>query len=206
MSNLTNLTNTNVKKKKKWQPADNPVEAVKDLAASVASDAASIPSDLAENAFQQIFGQPQQTPQEIKPQEEIDLQRIEKERILSYQKQRESVEKNVFSYKEQVMVKKEIEELLRQIKLLINSTQTLVSETKVLAMEEMPVNPGTYHVNFFEWLIRIIKSLRERVEESRSWLSVFTSKKKQKQYWSMFKKHGTSFALSGERVIATQVG
>jgi len=203
------MTATNDKKRKRIeQGLDNPIEAVRDLASNVTSGAASIPGDLAENAFQQIFGTPQTpTSGDLMANQDLELNRIEKRNeVLAFQKQRESVEQNVFSYKETIAIKQEMQELLKQLKLLAQSTQSLSTEVAVAAMAEMPVNPGTYHVNFFEWLIKMIKSLRESVEDSRSWLGAFQSRKGQKQYWNMFKKHGTSFGLSNERVIATQAG
>lgn len=198
----------NDKKKKRIGPTlDNPVEAIRDLASGVVSDATSLPSDLAENAFQQIFGAPTPQSGDLTANQDLEFGKIsEREKILSFQKQRETIEKNVFSYKESVQIKQEIDQLLKELKLLASSTQRLTKEVTQVAMEEMPVNPGTYHINFLEWLIRMIKSLREKVEDSSAWLKVFSSRKGQKQYWQMFKKHGTSFSLSGERVIATQAG
>ncbi|MCL5676217.1 MAG: DUF5660 domain-containing protein [Patescibacteria group bacterium] len=203
------MSNTDSKKRKRIVPAlDNPIEAVRDVAASMAHDAASVPSDLAENAFRQIFGTPAKNGSgELNENQTLEFDEIEKRNeILSFQKQRQTIEKDVFSYQENEALKKEIESLLKELKLLANSTKELTKEIESAAMEEMPVNPGTYHVNFIEWLISMVKSLRERVEDSQTWLGVFTSKKKQKGYWSMFKKHGTSFGLSNERVVATQTG
>ncbi len=203
------MTAVNDKKRKRIQPVlDNPVEAMRDLAAGVVDQTASVPSDLAENAFQQIFGTPS-GPQsgDLQAGQDLEFSGVEKrQEILAYQKQRETIEKNVFSYQESVNVRKEMEELLKQLKFLIKETQELSQDVKITAMAEMPVNPGTYHVNFFEWLIKMIKSLRDSVKDSRSWLAVFHSRKGQKQYWNMFKSHGTSFSLSSERVIATQAG
>lgn len=203
------MTATDNKKRKRIEPAlDNPIETMRDLASNVASDAASIPSDLAENAFQQIFGTGQTSASgDLNANQDLEFKQLEKRNeTLTYQKQRESVEQNVFSYQETVAIKKELEELLRELKLLAKSTQSLTQEVGMAAMEEMPVNPGKYHLNFIEWLIKMVKSLRESVQDSQTWLSVFTSKKKQKGYWQMFKKHGTSFGLSNERVVATQTG
>ncbi len=200
------------KKKKKQQLVDNPLEAVRELAGDLGQSAKSdLISGMADSAFSQIFGSPSHPTNELKPNEElpIPLQNedlLAREEIISFQNQRQYTERNVFSFQESVQLKREIEELLRQIKLLAKSTENLTQEVSLIAMEDMPVNPGRYHVNFLEWLVRLIKSLREQVEDSRTWLSLFHSKKKQKQYWSMFKKHGTSFGLSSERVVATQVG
>ncbi len=200
------------KKKKKQQLVDNPLEAVRELAGDLGQSAKTdLVSGMADSAFSQIFGSPSHSTNELKPNEELPIpiqneQLLAREKIISFQNQRQTSERNVFSYQESVQLKQEIEELLKQIKLLAKSTENLTQEVSIVAMQEMPVNPGRYHVNFLQWLVSLIKSLREQVEDSRTWLGVFQSKKKQKQYWSMFKKHGTSFGLSNERTLATQVG
>ena len=67
------------------------------------------------------------------------------------------------------------------------SIGTLDKKVKVYALsysekaaEKMPTKPGVYHVTFFERLRQIIKFFRERIEESRTWLKLMSSKKKQK--------------------------
>ena len=99
-----------------------------------------------------------------------------------------------------------IEQIIVELRKLILSSQELTVEFKEVTMEETPQEPGTYHLNFFEWVFSVIRKARERIEESQTWLSMFKSKKKQHGYWNMFKKHGTTFGLSGERVVATQTG
>ena len=99
-----------------------------------------------------------------------------------------------------------IDQIVVELKKLTTSSQELEIQFKEVSMEESPVEPGTYHLNFFEWVFSAIQKARERIEESQAWLSLFKSKKKQKGYWQMFKKHGTTFGLSNERVVATQTG
>ena len=74
------------------------------------------------------------------------------------------------------------------------------------AVAEVPVDPGIYHVNFYEKLKAVLKTLREQIDDSRSWLTLHQSRKKKMGYWGMFKKHGTTFGLSNERSIATSAG
>ena len=73
-------------------------------------------------------------------------------------------------------------------------------------MEQTTENTGTYHQNFFEWMLHMIRQAKEKVEDSEAWLNVSKGKGSKKGYWNMFKKHGTSFALSSEQSVATQVG
>jgi hypothetical protein len=79
-------------------------------------------------------------------------------------------------------------------------------EFKEVAIEQRIVNPGKYHTSFFEWVLSAIRIARMKVEDSGAWLSASKGKKAKKDYWQMFKKHGTTFGLSNERVVATQTG
>jgi hypothetical protein len=99
-----------------------------------------------------------------------------------------------------------IDQIIGELRKLTASSTELAVQFEEVAMEETPVDAGTYHLNFFEWVFSVVQKARERVEESQTWLALFKSKKGQKNYWSMFKKHGTTFGLSNERVVATQTG
>lgn len=99
-----------------------------------------------------------------------------------------------------------IQEVMIELKRLVDSSQILEIEFKDVATDQTPINPGKYHINFFEWLLAVIRTAREKVEDSGAWLATLGSKKKKRQYWSMFKKHGTTFGLSNERVVSTQTG
>jgi|SRR3989344_1499425 len=99
-----------------------------------------------------------------------------------------------------------IQEIIIELKQLMNVSQELKVEFKEIASEQKIVNPGKYHVSFFEWVLLLVRQARMKVEDSSAWLGAFKSKKAKKQYWSMFKKHGTTFGLSNERVVSTQTG
>lgn len=105
---------------------------------------------------------------------------------------------------------RELEERIQMILTEINKLKNSSTEMRVLLKDvptdRLPVNPGKYHENFLEWVLLQIRQARERIDEGLTWLSLFSSKKKQKQYWNMFKKHGTTFGLSQERTTATQTG
>lgn len=106
----------------------------------------------------------------------------------------------------------ELRQRIQQIQVeLVKIRQTskeLESTFQSLAVETLqaPVEVGTYHVNFFEWLSSMLQNARARIESSASWISVVAGKKSKKDYWSLSKSQGTSFSLSGERVVAQQTG
>jgi len=104
------------------------------------------------------------------------------------------------------LIKTQIEEILIEIKKLASAQKELEVEFKEVVVVQRIVNTGKYHLNFFEWVLSSIRLARMKVEDSGAWLSAFQSKKSKREYWAMFKKHGTTFGLSNERVVATQTG
>ena len=99
-----------------------------------------------------------------------------------------------------------IEEITIELKKLSKSSKQLEVAFKDVAMERTPQHVGKYHLNFFEWVLSTLRSARIRVQEASSWTNVVSSKKEKKGYWNSAKKHGTTFTLSSERVVAQQVG
>ncbi|MGH7246258.1 MAG: DUF5660 family protein [Candidatus Levyibacteriota bacterium] len=102
-------------------------------------------------------------------------------------------------------INQQVQEIVMELKRLAGSSKVIQKEIDA-AIGHTIVNPGKYHVNFLKWLLANIKEARIRVEDAGSWIAAMQGKKRKKGYWSMFKKHKTSFALSGERSTATQTG
>lgn len=100
----------------------------------------------------------------------------------------------------------QIQQIKAELISLSKSTKMLQIEMESVTVEQMPQNVGVYHAHFFEWMLNMLRAARERVESSESWMSAQRGKAGKKGYWGMFKKHGTSFGLSNERAVATQVG
>ncbi len=103
-------------------------------------------------------------------------------------------------------VSRQVEQILVEIQKLIATSTVLEAEFRQVAMETTPTEVGSYHVNFFEWMLIMLKAAREKIEDSGAWMNALTSKKGKRNYWAMFKKHGTTFGLSNERSVATQSG
>jgi|SRR3989344_1947416 len=118
--------------------------------------------------------------------------------VLHYQEQATRVESHE--------IKQQIEQIMVEIKRLVDTSTVLEAQFQEVTTEYTPAKAGKYHQNFFEWMLTMIRSAREKIDDSGAWLQAIASKKGKKQYWSMFKKHGTTFGLSNERVVATQTG
>lgn len=115
-------------------------------------------------------------------------------------------DQEIFLKRENAETQNEIKQILGELKMLAQSVKTFEHEIAKVTLEAPPKNAGIYHKNFFEWIISMIRDMRKKVNEGNTWLAVFKSKGKKRGYWNMFKKHGTSFAMSDERGIATSTG
>lgn len=146
---------------------------------------------------------------ELKPGEEVDLTERKLQAIepaINYIQEILHAERNV-RVKGDQETKVKIQEIMIQIKELTKSSKELAVQFKDIEKTEyVPQNAGKYHSNFVEWVLSMVRSARERVDNALSWTNALKSKKSQRTYWNLFKKHGTSFGLSGERVMATQTG
>jgi len=103
-------------------------------------------------------------------------------------------------------MQRNIEQIKVELSRLVASSQMLKMEFSDITVQQAIPNIGQYHVNFFEWILTVIRSARQKVEDSNSWMGAVKGKGAKRDYWGMFKQHGTTFGLSGERAVATQVG
>lgn len=110
------------------------------------------------------------------------------------------------AYQENQELKNQLQEIAIEIKKLADSSKELQAQFKDVVIQEHVVTPGKYHKSFFSWILSMIQIARAKVEDSGAWLAAMQSKKKSREYGAMAKKHGTTFSLSNERVVATQVG
>lgn len=174
---------------------------VKDLVGAGASD-----------AWAQFFGvestkdRAEKSSGDLQEGQELDLKETKEQTIEpGIDWRREIIHADKVSSSQDRNIKVKIEEILVEIKRLTESSKELEMQFKDVAVETQVVKPGKYHENFFDWIYSVIKAARVRIEDSTGWLSLMHSKKDRK-YWAMFKKHGTTFGLSNERVVATQTG
>jgi hypothetical protein len=143
------------------------------------------------------------------------------EKKLDQQKEQSSApirkEFSLFSYQEyyeRELVKKQIKELVEQIRkeieLIKKADKSLlaqVSDIENIAVEQLPEKPGIYHIRFLEIVLRVLQSLRQKIGESKTWLSAMISRKKKRGslFLSLSKKKGTQYSLSQELQTARAV-
>lgn len=143
------------------------------------------------------------------------------ERKTTQQKEQASLplrkEFSLFSYQEyyeRELVKKQIKELVKQIRkeieLIKRADKALLSQVsgiENITVEQFPEKPGIYHVRFLEIVLRILQSLRQKIGESKTWLSAMISRKKKRGslFLALSKKKGTLYSLSQELQTARVV-
>lgn len=187
-----------------FQPHDNVIETLRDVGSGIAT---SIKDDVfkktSSNALNSIFGAPPSGGDYQKNPFERHNGGFQREAPIA--QRRPDVLNPMRISQEQARVKQQIESIRAELIGLAKELGQLHQEIEK-AITEVPVDPGTYHLNFFERLKGVIILLRKSVHDSRSWLSLSSGKKKQKGYWNSYKKHGTKFGLSADRTPATQTG
>lgn len=114
---------------------------------------------------------------------------------------------NYNEYYEREIVKKEIKDLSelirKEIALLKKADSALLQEAKdvqKIALDSLPEKPGIYHVRFLELILSLLRALRAKVGESRTWLHAMISKRKKRGsvFSTLSKKKGTQYSLSEE--------
>lgn len=98
---------------------------------------------------------------------------------------------------------RKVQEIMQELKRLVDSSKMISNEYVHIAVEQKPVEAGKYYLNFFDFMLSVIRSARQKVEDSGAWLQV---SKRKNGYQQKAKNLGTKFSLSHERTVATQTG
>lgn len=192
------------KKKQTHLKNENVLEALGSVPAQVASNTVVEFANIGSDIISSLLGS---TPSsgELKPNQTIEFDQVHsQEKPVLQPAHTESLHKPNVSLIE-METKQQLDEIRAQLKSLISSLKHLNQEVQTAVSTEV-VNPGIYHINFYEQLRTFVMVLKQQVEDSRTWLASFSTRKKKLGYWGMFKKHGTNFGLSNERSLATSAG
>lgn len=197
--------------KKRTVATDNFLEALRNLGANVADSMVDdVAGGITREAINQVTGN--QKSGDLKPNQPLDFDQLpwqeeaRKERLFRQDFTDLARQEKLIWARQEQETKMQISAILQELKKLAQSVKNLDKQVEVAA-QEVPVDPGIYHINFFEKLRQAIVLFRKRIEESANWLAVFNQRaKKRNFYWQQFRKSGTKFLLSQERYMATQAG
>ncbi len=182
-------------------------ETLKGLTFDLAKDTAKDIKDAFLGGFEQIVSSQSKERSHQKP--EIEKQ-VEKK---TFKPQAEGI---LFKYRtdrEPLVVKRRIEELLKmireEVKALKNTTESItreVQEAEKLTLEKLPEKVGVYHVRFLEVVLKLLRALRSKASESKTWLEALMTRRKKRGslFLALSKKKGTQYSLSNELKVARQ--
>lgn len=211
--------------KKPVQPLNNDslIEQMRDITSGIGKQVTSdLIGGVTNDALSSLFGTPKaQKSGDLQPGQEIQLNQTqqpqENARQQAYERfpfpfrKKEQI-KPQFSQEQldllkqqEAMVSRKIEEIRMELKQLIAEIKSVDKEIQKAVSSEF-VDPGAYHLSFLDRLKAMLKLMVKEMHQSNNWLTAQKSRKKQMGYWSMYKKKGTSFGLSNERAVASQVG
>ena len=69
-----------------------------------------------------------------------------------------------------------IQEIQNELKKLVSSSKKLQLTFAEVGVESTPKEVGSYHLNFFDWMLIVIRQAREKVENSGAWLTAVKGK------------------------------
>lgn len=195
----------------------NPLEALKDIGSSTAQQMRREASKLPGDFMDQLFGMRPHARNysgELVPGEAIEFSEVFSGKYEDIQKTKRQLDlERRLIQEEKFQIEKKTNELRMYLKgvreeiiVLAQKTESLAEESQVAAMQA-PVEPGVYHVIFFEKLLEFIKSFRRKVEEASVWLHAVNRRAAKKNAWgTRYKQYGAKYLLSGEHYLQRSAG
>jgi len=183
----------------------NVLESFKDIGSGVSQD-----------LLDQILGRPRletKVSGEIKVGESLEFDELLSGQYEENKHLREQIalEKTLLREEKEISVQKSnelklrLQALMQEVLALAKSTQSLGEKVEVAAMQA-PAQPGVYHLVFFEKLLSFIRNFRKNIEDASLWLQASNKRAEKKNFWAIYKKHGSSFLLSGEHYLTRSAG
>jgi hypothetical protein len=204
------------KKSKPGIAKRNLIESLKDLGGDFGAQSTDLIKSTSEDFFKELVGlkTPQQSRSgEIKAGESIEMSAVltGKEEENKKLRAQISFERNLAAQENRLAQEKmnelrvQLQAVAAEIAKLAASTGNLATQTEI-AMIEVPQNPGIYHVIFFEKILEFLESFRKKIDQAAVWLESTNKRSQKKNYWSMYKKKGSSFLLSPDHYLQRSAG
>lgn len=181
----------------------NPLESLRDLGTSTAKNTADAFGKIGGGMLDQFFGgaddhEDDNFGSEFNFKKEVAKAKAGKQEVKIF---------NYQEYYENTLIKKQIAELTEAIKkeveMIKKADSSLINDVRDvenLTINGLPEKVGVYHIRFLELVLSILRALRAKVGESRTWLSALMSKKKKRgsAFSARSKKSGTQYSMSQE--------
>lgn len=194
----------------------NIIESLKDIGGDFSGQSADLLKNTSEDFLKELLGMGRvqvKRSGEMKPGESFEMSQVLSGKEEENKKLRAqiSLERNLSSDEKRLSQEKmqelriQLQAITVEIGKLAASTGELATQTEI-AMVEVPANPGIYHVIFFEKILEFLQSFRLKIDQASVWLGSANKRAEKKNYWSMYKKKGSSFLLSPDHYLSRSAG
>jgi hypothetical protein len=195
----------------------NVLESLKDIGNQASK---SIKRDLInpipEDFFEQLLGSKPQEKKfsgDITPGESLEFNEIYTGKYEENQKLKKQIslerklaaEEKTYVQEKTNQLRIQLHAIMEEVLALAKTTQNLGQQVEVATMQA-PIEPGVYHIVFFEKLLEFIKSFRKKIENTAVWLNATNSRAQKKNFWGTYKKQGSKFFLSSEHYLQRSAG
>ncbi len=204
------------KKNQQTITRQNVLETLKDLGTGTGVQTKDFIKDTSEDFLRELLGLTTKKVKrsgELNPGQSIQMGDIMsgKEEELAREKKQINFERRIFSEeKEASQMKKEelraeLQAIMQEVQKVAQSTEGLAEATEA-AIITAPVEPGLYHINFFTNILEFLQSFRKKIDLAATWLNSSNKRAEKKNYWSQYKKKGTTFLLSPDSYSQRSAG
>jgi hypothetical protein len=194
----------------------NVVESLKDLGDDFGNQGTDLLKRTSEDFFKELMGVSRPAVKrsgEIAPGQSLQMNEVVSGKEVENQKLRAqiSLERNLSADEKRLSQEKmqelriQLQAITFEISKLAASTGNLATQAEI-AMIEVPANPGVYHVVFFEKVLEFLQSFRKKIDLAATWLGSANKRAEKKNYWSTYKKKGSSFLLSPDHYLQRSAG
>jgi hypothetical protein len=194
----------------------NVLESLKDLGGGATNQAGDLLKGTSEDFLKELLGLSRPKVKrsgEIGPGESLQMNEVMsgKEEENKHLRAQISLERQLSADEKRVSQEKsgelrvQLQALMQEVQKVAASTQNLAEVTQVTMMTA-PIEPGVYHITFFQNVLEFLQSFRKRIDYAATWLQSSNKRAEKKNYWSMYKKKGSSFLLSPDHYLSRSAG
>jgi hypothetical protein len=204
------------KKKQSVITRQNVLESLKDLGSGVTNQAGDLLKSTSEDFFKELLGLSRTNVKrsgDMAPGQSLSMSDVmsgkeEENKKLRNQLQVErqlTADQSRVSKEKSYDLKVELQALIQEVQKVAVSTQNLAEATQV-SMMTAPIEPGIYHITFFQNVLEFLQSFRKKIDLAVTWMQSSNKRAEKKNYWSQYKKKGTTFLLSPDSYSQRSAG
>jgi len=194
----------------------NILESLRDLGDGTVAQAGDLLKGTSEDFFKELLGLTRANIKrsgEMSPGQSLSMSEVlsgkeEENKKLRNQLQAErqlSADQKRLSQEKSNDLKVQLQALMQEVQKVSVSTESLAEATQIAVMTA-PIEPGVYHITFFQNILEFLQSFRKKIDLAATWLQSSNKRAEKKNYWSTFKKKGASFLLSPDHYSQRSAG